>query len=380
MKIIQIMDCYTPEIKCPHSQRNIIEGLWKQGHDVEVYASNLDYGGTAKLPRRTDLDINNYPISVKHLAGVFIGNKIVFLGLVFKLLTKKTPDVVHTYVMGTFSTFVAGYLKKIKGYPLVVSADFDVAGPLPSLIKMPYVYFYIKLPVSFADIIIAFTKEQKDELVKRFNFDEEKIKVVPIGVDFERFASASGDGLRKEFGLENRFVVLNTSFITPKKNIEMILRSIKSTPDDVVFVHIGGTQDSNYKKKLEDTVKELGLEKKVKFLGPTSPERIPDYYKIADVFLQTGFRESFCIPIIEAMASGLPVITTKVGIASEVIDEGKTGFIIKNEAEIVDKLRFLMENQDTRRQIGQRNVQVSKNYDWKTLMETIARIYSNIKK
>jgi glycosyltransferase involved in cell wall biosynthesis len=362
----------------------VTEGLWKQGHDVEVYTAAVSPVGTAQLPKRTDPDFDPYPIRVNRLAGVILGSKlgskIVFPGLILKLLKEKNPDVIHTYVMGTFSVFATGWLKKVKGYPLVVTADFDVAGPLPSLIKIPYVHFYIKLPVSFADIIIAFTKEQKDELIRRFNFDEEKIKVVPIGIEFEKFASASGSELRKGLGLENKFVILTISFITPKKNIELALRSIKRTPDNVVFVHIGGVLDEQYKKKLDDTVKELGLEKKVKFLGPISLEQIPDYYKIADVFLQTGFRESFCIPILEAMASGLPVITTKVGIASEVIEDEKTGFIVKDEDEIADRLRFLMENQDMRMQMGQRNIQVSKNYDWKPLVEAIARIYSNIKK
>lgn len=379
MKIIQIVESYRPEIKSPHPPANIIEGLWRLGHDVDVYTSTVDFGDISQLPKRADLDVGEYASKVNRSLGIKLGSKVVFPGLILRVLGLRSPDVVHTYVMGTFSTFVGGYLKKVKGYPLVVTADFDVAGFSPSLLKTPYVYLYSKLPTSFADTIIAFTQEQKNELMRHFKFKEEKIKVVPIGIDFERFASAPDSELRKELGLEDKFVVFNVSFITPKKNIEMALRAVKSMRDSsIVLVHIGGVLDRDYKKKLDDMVRELGLEKNVKFLGPVSLERLPDYYEIGDAFLQTGFRESFCIPILEAMASGLPVVTTRVGIASEVTRDGETGFIAENETEIADKLRFLMENPGAREEIGSRNVQVAKGYDWKNIIEKIFEIYSSI--
>lgn len=123
MKIIQIVESYRPEIKSPHPPANIIEGLWKLGHEVEVYTSTKDFGDISQLPRRTDLDFNKYSVKISRSLGFKLGNKIIFPGLIPKILGLKNPDVVHTYVMGTFSTFIRGVPKKVKKYPLVIAAD-----------------------------------------------------------------------------------------------------------------------------------------------------------------------------------------------------------------------------------------------------------------
>lgn len=366
MKIVHITDLYHSDTG--HSTNNMTKRLSERGHDVEIYTSmissnNKKHGSRIKIAR------------FKYLK---IGNKIIYPGLIPKILFQKNPDVIHSHVMGFFSSFITGYLKKIKKYPLVLLSDFDPLQAKPSKLTKPYWYFYRKLPTQFADVITTFTQRQKDELSKRFGINPEKIEVLPIGVDFKKFSSKPKQNLRKKLNLQDKFVILDTCFLSPKKNLELILRVLKYLPKNIVFLHVGGVSDINYKQKLDKMIKNLELEKRVIFLGKVSKEEMIASYHAADVFVQPGFKESFCIPIIEAMASGLPVVTTRVGVADDVIEDSKTGFIIKNENDVVNRINLLIEDTKLRRKIGRNAQRIAKKYDWDVIIDKLEKIYKQV--
>jgi glycosyltransferase involved in cell wall biosynthesis len=369
MKIIHVADYYA--VGTGHPLNNVVERLYRRGHEVEVYTSNLH------LKQELSHD-KDYPIKIRRFRGFRIGSKAFYPSLIPKLLFQQNPDVIHSWVMAFFSTFVSGWLKPIKKYPLVVSVDFDIAEPRPTLAKKPYIFFYRKIPTSFSNIITTFTSKERDVLIKRFKFDANKVKILPIGVDFERFSSKPKQNLKEKLNLQDKFIILDVCFLLPKKNLEMILKALKLLPSNVVFLHAGGISDINYKQKLDKMIKNLKLEKRVVFLGKVSREEIVAAYHTADVFVQSGFRESFCIPIIEAIASGLPVITTKVGVANDVIENNKTGFIVKNENEIVNKINLLIEDASLRRKIGRNSKEVAKKYEWEVIIDKLEKIYKRV--
>ena len=283
--------------------------------------------------------------------------------------------------MGFFSTFVSGYLKFIRGYPLVVTSDLRVTEPKPSLWKKPYVYLYKKLPVKFADKILTYTKNEKNKLIRRFGFDDKKIEILPIGIYFKNFSSKPKENLREKLNLKGKFVVLNVCFLLPKKNLEVALKTIKKLDDKgTVFVHVGGVSDDSYKQKLDNMVKTLGLKEKVMFMGKVSTQKLYEFYKMCDVFLNTGFEESYCIPILEAMAAGKPVVTTNVCVACDAIENGKNGLIIRDESDVVDKIKTLMKNKNLRLKIGKNAQKTAKEYDFKIIVDRLEKIYEKVTK
>ena len=183
MKIVHVADFHGIETGNPSE---IIPGkLRERGHDVEFYTSDLFKPTFDK----------GYPI--KMFKGFKLGNKALYPGLISKLLLQENPDVIHSWVFGFFSTFVSGWLKPVKRYPLVVSTDFDYNEPKPSLSKRPYTFFYRKMPTSLADIITTFTMKEKEVMVERFKFDADKVETLPIGIDFKRFSSRPKQNLKQ---------------------------------------------------------------------------------------------------------------------------------------------------------------------------------------
>lgn len=369
MRVLQVSDYY--HSGDGHPMNNITERLFSRGYDVKVYTSTLSV--------TPDGDKDSPSIETLRFRGFKIAGKAVYLGVIPKLLLQRNPDVIHSWVSGFFSTFVTGYLKKIKRYPLVVVADFDIAGPDPSLLKKPYFWLYIKIPTNMADVILTFTEQEKEELSKRFGIKKEKIEVLPIGINYEKFSSKPKKNMRKELALEGKFIVLNVSYVVPKKNLEAIIKAIGAIGyEDLVFLHVGNVLDREYKKTLIKLIEDLKLTDQVKFIGKIKRDELYDYYKIADVFVQTGHKESYAIPILEAMASGIPVITTKVGIAYNVIKDGETGFIIDDEKEIADKISLLIDDTQLRKEIGARSKMVAKEYDWNLIITKLESIYKKV--
>lgn len=373
MKILHVADNFNAVTG--HFVNVVPKMLKRKGHEVEVYSSTAIFNKIKPGDK-------NYPCKIRRFNGKIFFNRInIFPGLIPNLLFKKNPDVIHGYVYGHFSAFILGYLKKIKGYKLVVEADFNVSEPEPSLLKSIYIYFFRKIPAKGTDIITTFTSEQREELSKRWGIDKRKIKVLPIGLDYKKFASKPKRNLKKKLGLQNKFVILNVSRLNPQKNIEMILKVIQKIDDkNVVFVHIGAIADKKYKEKLDSLVNELKIKDKVKFLGPVYDEDLSKYYKIGDVFLQTSHKESFGISLIEAMASGLPILTVKEGVAVDVIKEGKTGFMVSNEEEIFRKINKLLKNRKLINDIGKNAKKKAKEYDWKNIVDGLEEIYKEVVK
>jgi glycosyltransferase involved in cell wall biosynthesis len=367
MKILQISD-YHVYGGDGHPLNSLCERLYRRGNEVEVYTSNLQV-----LPLRAD--DSSAPMEITRFRGFSICGKAVFPGLLWKLLTMKNPDVVHAWVVGFFSAFSAACLKPLKRYPLVITLDFDPAEPIASPLKKPYILLYRTLPARIADVLTAFTEEERKEFSKRFGVPLEKIERVPIGIDLETFSAPSKRDRRRELGLEEKFILLNVSFLSRKKNLEMVLHSLPRLPEEVVFLHVGETVDPRYRTELDRTASNLGVEERVFFIEGVSFEDLPDYYNAADLFIQPGFRESYAIPVLEAMASELPVLATPAGISREAVKEGVNGFLIRSEKELEEKVLLLSKNPKRRREMGKAARITAEGYSWEEIVDCLEEIY-----
>lgn len=149
-------------------------------------------------------------------------------------------------------------------------------------------------------------------------FTKANIRVLPIYVDKKKIEDSQiVFDLHARFGW--RFILLTVSRLEPEKNLGLALLALRLVHErfqDVGLVIVGsGSEEGNLKKM----AKKLGLESKVAFVGWQSD--LASFYKTANIFLQTSFFEGYGLSLIEAGLSGLPAITTPVGIASELEHE-----------------------------------------------------------
>ncbi|MEK6852940.1 MAG: glycosyltransferase [Nanoarchaeota archaeon] len=155
-------------------------------------------------------------------------------------------------------------------------------------------------------------------------FTSAPIKVLPIYIDIKRIEDA-----KVSFDLHARFkwhfILLTVSRLSPEKNLGLTLKVLagvcNSFPDTGLVVVGSGPEEG----RLKALARKLSIEKKVAFVG--WQDSLTSYYKTANIFIQTSFFEGYGLALVEAGLSGLPVVTTPVGIAQELENE-KDAYII----------------------------------------------------
>jgi glycosyltransferase involved in cell wall biosynthesis len=165
-----------------------------------------------------------------------------------------------------------------------------------------------------ADSVRVVSQSLAEEVSKRFNLKEDKLSVLPIYVDRKKVEDA-----KVSFDLHARlgwhFIMLSVARLTPEKNLGQairVLRRVREFFPDTGLVIVG---DGPERASLESLAKSLSVSHAASFVG--WQEDMASYYKTANLFIQTSRFEGYGLALVEAGLSGLPVVTTPVGIASE---------------------------------------------------------------
>lgn len=140
------------------------------------------------------------------------------------------------------------------------------------------------------------------------------------GANLDRF-SPEGANFKKQFFLESDFVVLSVCRLEPRKNIATLIRAAKitnQTESDIKYLLVGEGVEG---EMLRNLVNQLNLNQIVKFAGRVAEEDLPAYYRTGDIYVLPTLYEGFGIVYAEAMASGLPIISTNAGAVPEVVGE-----------------------------------------------------------
>jgi glycosyltransferase involved in cell wall biosynthesis len=166
-------------------------------------------------------------------------------------------------------------------------------------------------------------------LTDRQGVPDEKITVIPFGLDFNKYRASSPDAparLRSEYGLEGKYLALACSRLNPEKGLEYLLRAIplvRTGADDFRLVMVG---NGSHEFELRNLCRELGIEDIVQFVGWRSDAM--DWISAADLVVHPALCESWCQVLFEALAFTKPIIMTPVGAAPEVIGNDERGRLI----------------------------------------------------
>jgi glycosyltransferase involved in cell wall biosynthesis len=176
------------------------------------------------------------------------------------------------------------------------------------------------------DHVVAPSAPMKETLVRVHHLPPDKITVIQHGFDLSFFdpAAVSGEGFRRRHGLEGAVVVGSVSRYFWIKNVEGLIRAFADVALREPSAHlvVVGHGDRSAAQHL---VEDLEMTDRVRLLGPA--ENMAEAYAAFDLLVQPSLAESFGQAIIEGMAMEKPVVCTPVGVAPEVIDDGRTGFL-----------------------------------------------------
>ncbi len=319
-----------------------IKALKEKGYEIHVAAkNNLKEKDTLTLSQADmvfDLPFARSPLSITNLKAYKMLKKIVKDG---------GYDVVycHTPVGGVLSRLACKKLRK-KGLVKVVYMAHGFHFYKGSSKKNWLIYYTIeKLLAKHTDTLITINTED-------FELAKSKLKIKDIryvhgvGVDTDRLVCEQvKEELRQELGVsKDDFLVLMVGELNQNKNQIVVFNALKQIENKDVKLLIAGNGPN--REFLEEQVKVLGLEDRIKFLGYT--RQIGKYYKVSDVFVLSSIREGLPCAVMEAMSSGLPVICSNIRGCRDLIEDEKGGYLCspKNSQDFKDAILKVYDNQD----------------------------------
>jgi len=179
-----------------------------------------------------------------------------------------------------------------------------------------------------ADVVLALSAQWQHFLLEDVRSDL-RVAVLPNTVDTHFAIAAQQDDY---VGRQTGNVVLFVGWLRQAKGVLDLLRAapqVLASRKDVVFLLAGGTDSAEALKEMQKYAAELGLEGAVEFLGKVTGQAKLDLYRRATLFVLPSYHEALPYVLLEAMAVGLPVITTPVGAIPEIIEDGRHGFLIQ---------------------------------------------------
>jgi glycosyltransferase involved in cell wall biosynthesis len=157
-------------------------------------------------------------------------------------------------------------------------------------------------------------------------------------------------------------------------SIPRVVRKFKNAK----FV-VSGKGFRNEKEKFTSYAAKLGVKDNIIFTGYFPDSKLPKLYQAADIFVFSTIYENLPFAILEALASGLPVVTTSVGGIPEVIDNGKNGFLVApfNPVELADSVLYLLENPAVASEVGlSGRMTVERKFDWRIMVKKVIDVYA----
>jgi len=209
------------------------------------------------------------------------------------------------------------------------------------------------------DRVVALARSHGDYLKREEGIPAEKIVVIHNGVDTSRFSPAASpgerNGLRAGLGIPaEAFVVAIVAALRPEKNHDMFLRAASELRGrGYLFLVVG---EGGEERRLKDLAAQLSLGDSVRFMGRRKD--IPDILAASDLFVLCSHPvvETFPLSVLEAMSSGVPAVSTRVGSVETILEDGREGLLIEpgDERALAGAIRSLREDGTRRREMGAR--------------------------
>lgn len=235
-----------------------------------------------------------------------------------------------------------------------------------------------------ADAVVTSTPQERDLLTRLYGARPDRLKTIQPGVDHALFDPGDRAAARRTLGVEGRAVLLYAARIQPLKGLELAVRVaeqlVHALDRELVLVVVGGASGSLGDAELarvRGLVRDLGIERYVRFEGPQPHARLPLYYRAADALVVCSHSESFGLAALEAQACGTPVVATAVGGVAHVIRDGRSGFVLegRDAAEFATRLKLLFSDRDLHARFSRAAVAAASRFSWSSTAASFHELY-----
>jgi len=374
----------THYFKSPDSRgdylKKISEGLEKKGHKATIVVTGpwFEFQAIKKLSNYKTFSLSKI-FSITPLIHEI--SLIPYLKEVLNFLKQYDVFCVETHSFMDF--FLIFLIKRVYNKPCI----FDHHGltfsiykkglDKLSLLKYDFLFRFWLSFIEF-DQIITHSSYIRNEVRQRYGVNSE---IVPHGVDLDRFnPTISGKKVRKRFNIRDDTLLLYVGRLEAHKGLRWLLKAIKIITDErknikIKVIIVGSGSE---RKSLEVLAKRLNITDFIIFAGRVSEKELPIYYAASDIFIIPSLYEGFGLPILEAQASGSPVIGSDCTAIAETIGLGGVVFEPHNEVSLKNEILRLIDNKQTYNKLVEKSLENVEKYRWQHVIDRIEGILKNV--
>lgn len=333
MKVAMFADSFHPNVDGAVVAMEIAsKGLEKRGHEVVMVAPEPDgppvnyWRKVHYLPAR---EFRSYP-----------GYRVVVSPSdMLEFLRKEKVDVIHCHGLASMAILSLTAAKALKvPHVLTFHTMANEAIKYYSPVKVPHeimekmVWIFLRNLLKRAEVVVAPSAPIRDELIEN-GVRMKACEVIPTGVDCSRFTPENYDRtFLDRFGLGGKRVLLHVGRLSKEKRLDTVLRAMAEVapkvPDLRLLVVGRGPAAEDYKA----LVRTLGISDRVVFAGFLSDEELPKAYASVEALVISSTFETQGLVVLEALASGTPVVGIRFRAIPEFVSEGKNGCLFEEDA------------------------------------------------
>lgn len=246
-----------------------------------------------------------------------------------------------------------------------------------------YHRFDLFLVLRYAKKIITVSEFTKSELLKSFQIREKRLEVIPHGYDENRFHPRRDEEeekrILKKYGIERPFVLTIGNFARgKKKNFPRIFQAFQYFHSSTLgnkyhLVCVGKCSPEN--NEINELVRQMSMEDMVLFPGWVPSEDLPVILRAAEIFLFPSLYEGFGIPVLEAFASGVPVISSGRGALYEITQNAALCVNPEDAQDIYHALKRVAENTQLQEQLRYNGLERAKDFSWESSARKLLALF-----
>ncbi len=342
---------------------NLARQLTRRGDSVTVLAPRV---------RGAPPDDDDHPYAVRRYRKPFskrVGVRLI-LPRLLAMHRRQRYDVIHCHSAYP-PAYVALSLRRLTGLPVVVRPHGSDVLPGRRIRASPHVERRLRRALAGADAIIAQGSFLRDAILD-LGVDERRVHVIHNGVDRTAFATASPFPHPRPY-------ILGLGNLIPRKGFDILLRAYARLLDPPADLLIAGR--GSEEAMLRGLGRELGIARRVTFVGFVEGQAKIDLYRSARFFVCPSRTEPFGNVILEAFAAGLPVVASAVGGNVELVAEGERGlrFDSGQDDALAACLRRLLESPDRVSTMGDAVTRYVGDFDWPAVAGRYADLYRSLR-
>jgi len=355
---------------------NLSKNLTLLGHQVQVIcASDPEPPGRQLLER----------IEIRRLKsfGRIYGVPIV-PGLPLALGNVEA-DILHANFPNPYNASIASLISILKDIPAVLTWHNDLPPVSLGASVLVYTHDNLAAPIylpAFKKIIS--TSESYAETSKILQRFRKKVVIIPNGVDCKRFnPGIDGSQIRARHNLEDSKVILFVGALTRwhlYKGLKILIKAFSEIQDQMKETRLLIVGDGDLKPEYQAQASPIA--NKVIFAGNVDDDKLPNYYAASDLLILPSIdrSEGFGLTLLEANATGKPVVASNVGGTPSVVKHGVNGLLVPphNEKILAETITSLLKDEGRRREMGLKGRKIAEAHDWKQIAKKTEELYQEV--